>query len=149
MRRWRLLTQPPNPRNLVHMHEILSNVLWAGKLKYNRGTMTVRIIQTNNSHSLLIFNPDFVKKFSTSTEMVMDATFQVTPLIFGVQQLFVIMLEKYNRVSFMVFNNSIINIQIIRYIIILLSLNRIWISVLCMVIFMIIKSLPKTILSFS
>lgn len=81
------------------MDQILFNERWEHKLKYNRGSMTVRLIKANNSYSLLLFDPKFAKKFANSSNMIFDATYQVTPTIFGVKQLFVIMLKKYNRVS--------------------------------------------------
>ena len=99
MRRWRLVTEPPNPRNLFNMNEILQNAKWLNKLLYNRGRMTVRLIISNNSKSLLFFDPQFLRKFDNSSEMVLDATFQVTPKIFGVMQLLVVMLEKFNHVG--------------------------------------------------
>lgn len=101
MRDWRASGKPPPPKSLQEFGDTLRENPWANMLAYSKGDMKVVTVRSRDSTSVVLFNPDFLKHFANSKEMILDGTFQITPLLPGVKccQVVTILFTKFGYVS--------------------------------------------------
>ena len=102
MQTWRNDNAPPSPHTLINLNDLLQMDQWKSMLNYSRGKMTVTTVKSGDTVSLLMFNPEYAKLFSSTEELFFDATFQITPRMDDIYQVFVIMLDKFNHVRIII-----------------------------------------------